>query len=89
MKIEVKETKFKIGDVLYYYDSNGVRKYVVVGFHIDGDVFADNVEEGTIEYLLLEDGTNRPNQENVEHINRYCFKTRKELLEFHKKKILE
>lgn len=56
MKIEVKETKYKIGDVLYNYDGCNVFKHEVVGFSINCvNVFADNMEGGEFYYLLLED----------------------------------
>lgn len=90
MEIEVKGTKFKIGDVLYEYDGWYVFKYEVVGFSINAtNVFANNMEVGKVYYLLLKDDESKPIYKEIGLVDHNCFKTREELLEFHKATILD
>lgn len=90
MEIEVKNTKFKIGDVLYYYDGWYVFKYEVVGFSINAtNVFANNMEIGRVYYLLLEEGESKPTYKEIWLVDKNFFKTKEELLEFHKATILD
>lgn len=90
MEIEVKNTKFKIGDVLYEYDGWYVFKYEVLGFSINAtNVYANNMEVGKVYYLLLKDDESKPTYKEIWLVDKNFFKTREELLEYHKKAILD
>lgn len=90
MEIEVKGTKFKIGDVLYEYDGWYVFKYEVVGFSINAtNVYADKLDSGMIYYLLLKEGEDKPTYKEIWLVDKNFFKTREELLEYHEKAILD
>lgn len=76
--------------MLYEYDGWYVFKYEVVGFSINAtNVYANNMEVGKVYYLLLKEVESKPTYKEIGFVDHNCFKTREELLEYHKATILD